>query len=425
MINKILIKIKRSIWIYPISYSTMSLIVAVFIIIIDSRLFFNVENYLPKVLFTSVDLAKTILATIAGSLLTMTTFTFTITMVVLTMYSSQFSLRTLENFISDKTTMKILGVFMGGFIYSISSLLFMRAAISEYMVISATIGVIYSITCLAYFAIFIHHVAALIQAENLIDSLYRGSMERINEYKGLLKKGAIRENMGLEDYKFVFKLTNDQIGYIQLVDHLKIHIIAKDLSATIVFEKVIGQFVTENAVVFSIYSKDNITIDEELSKKLLNCITIGKYRNELQDFDFSMQKIVEIALRAISSGVNDPNTANHCIRILGVLLGLISDLENGYIVFEDDEENLKVVFEAIDFEKELYFTFYQIVNYGKCDVSIVLSIFKALRYAMENATDKNKGIIICFADYVWDHIDKSLKKGLDYNVLKYEKEALK
>ncbi|WP_071604433.1 DUF2254 domain-containing protein [Proteocatella sphenisci] len=388
------------------------------------EVFLNLENYLPQVLFTSVDLAKTILATIAGSLLSMTTFTFSITMVVLTMYSSQFSLRTLENFLSDKTTMKILGVFMGGFVYSISSLLFMRAAISEYMVISATIGVIYAITCLAYFAIFIHHVASLIQVENLVDRLYSSSIEGINSYKELLKDKSFKDDLNLKDYNFIFEIINDKVGYIQLVDHFRLQVIAKEISATIIFEKLIGQFLVKDTVVFFICSKDKITIDEELSNKLLDCLTIGKYRSELQDFNFPIQKIVEISLRAISPGINDPNTSNHCIRMLGVLIGLISDFEKGYVILKVDQENSEFIFKAIDFEKELYFTFYQIVTYAKHDVSALLSIFTALGYVMKNATDQNRDVITSFSDYVWDHIDRSLKKGLDYHILKHEKEAI-
>lgn len=424
MFKKILLKIKTSIWLYPVMYSVLSLIAAVFIIVIDSRVLFNAQDYLPSALFTSIELAKTILGTIAGSLLTMTTFTFSITMIVLTMYSSQFSLRTVENFLSDKTTMKVLGVFMGGFVYSIFSLLFMRDAISKYMVISASIGVIYSIVCLAYFSIFINHVGTLIQASNLIDRLYSESAKKITQYKRLVESGSIRSSLNLADYKFAFRLTSHQNGYIQLVDHSRIQSIAKDLCAVIVFEKVIGQFVTDSTVIFSIYFEDNITIDEETSKKLLSCITIGNYRNELQDFDFSIQKIVEIALRAISPGVNDPNTANHCIKMLGILLGLISDLENGHIVFEDEDGTLNVVFEAIDFEKELYFTFYQIVHYARSDVSVLISIFKSLRYAYQSAIPENRDKISEFAGYVWYHMDSSLKKGMDYEILKRERDEI-
>ncbi|YBZ95759.1 DUF2254 domain-containing protein [Bacillus sp. AK031] len=80
------------------------------------------ERFLPDFMMTQIDLAQTVLSTIAGSLLAMTTFTFSTVMVVLTTYSSQFSPRALKNFVNDNTTLRGLGIFMGGFIYSITAL---------------------------------------------------------------------------------------------------------------------------------------------------------------------------------------------------------------------------------------------------------------------------------------------------------------
>lgn len=51
------------------------------------------KDLIPSILLTKVDLAKTIMGALSGALLTMSTFTFSTILVVITMYSSQFLLR--------------------------------------------------------------------------------------------------------------------------------------------------------------------------------------------------------------------------------------------------------------------------------------------------------------------------------------------
>ncbi|MBP2027500.1 putative membrane protein [Acetoanaerobium pronyense] len=419
-----LLKLRKSIWVYPIFYSITSLILSIFIITLDSRWILDIENYMPEIFFTSVDLAETVLATIAGALLSMTIFTFSTTMVVLTMYSSQFSPRTVENFLTNKITMQILGVFMGGFVYSIFSLLFMRQSLSEMMVISATIGVIYAIICLVYFAVFVHHVGNYIQASNLIQRLNESSFEKVSEYKNMVNKWGITRELDIYEYGVVLSITSKENGYIQLIDYEGIYEVAQETKSTIILEKVIGQFITDDTQIMSIHVKEISKFEEKNINQVLSFITIGSEKTDLQDFNFSIQKIVEIALRAISPGINDPNTANHCILMLGVILGKLSDLEKGYLVFEDDNKEGRAIFEAIDFNKELYFTFYQIIYYGNGDISVVLSILKSLRFVMEKASKENRVITLKFVNYIMDKIEPNLRKGIDYEMIKSEREEI-
>ncbi len=424
MMQRLLLKIRKSIWIYPVLSCILSLILAGLIIMVDTRYIFDAQEVLPDILFTSIDLAKTILGTISGSLLAMTTFTFSTTMVVLTMYSSQFSPRTVENFLTNKTTMKVLGIFMGGFVYSIFSLLFMRNALSEVMVLSATVAVIYSIVCLFYFSIFVNHVGTFIQAGNLINRLYAEAYEKINEYEDRIENRYMTDKPELGYYEAQYDILSPDNGYIQIIDYDDIFNIAREADAVIVLDKVMGQFVTKNTVLFSVYFKKN-AVSEHIKKQLVNNVLIGPDKNELEDFNFSIQKIVEIALRAISPGINDPNTANHCIRIIGVLLSEISHIDSGYITYRDDETSKSAaVFEAIDFEKELYFTYYQLVHYASADVSVMISILKSLRYIIENSTGRNEAIVKKMCGYVMDHLDEKLKTGLDYEMLLKEQEMV-
>ena len=112
-------------WFYNLQYILVSIILMIIVSLIDLCII-PIQPYLPGVLLTKVGLAKSILTTMAGALLTITTFTFSTILSVMSAYASNFTPRAVENFVNMKITMKVLGVFVGGFFYCISMLLFMR-----------------------------------------------------------------------------------------------------------------------------------------------------------------------------------------------------------------------------------------------------------------------------------------------------------
>ncbi|NLJ94328.1 MAG: DUF2254 domain-containing protein [Clostridiaceae bacterium] len=163
MFKKLKLKYDENIvWLYPIFHMLFAALLAYIVIRVDisERGLFK---YIPRIFLTSVPLARTILGSLAGSLLTITTFTFSTVMAVLTMYSSNYSPRIVQNFLKKKISLRVLGIFLGGFIYSITSLLFMRDSLYTDHVVSASIGVLYAIVSSIYFVFLSHKLLNLVK----------------------------------------------------------------------------------------------------------------------------------------------------------------------------------------------------------------------------------------------------------------------
>ena len=160
-------------WLYVAEYVGIAVVLLVAVLLVDLRVV-PLIDHIPDVLLTSLELAKSIHSTLAGALLTITTFTFTTTMAVLTTYSSNYSPRVVENFLQQKSTMKVLGTFAGGFVYCICCLFFMRNAFSDYRILSAGIAILYAVWCVIQFVVFILSVANAVQMQNLVAGLYAG-----------------------------------------------------------------------------------------------------------------------------------------------------------------------------------------------------------------------------------------------------------
>lgn len=124
----------------------------------------------------------------------------------------------------------------------------------------------------------------------------------------------------------------------------------------------------------------------EFLAKLSDSFALNKTKNDSQDYDHEITNLVEIALRAIGPGINDPNTGINCISKISILLGTLFSDDNHFIVKKSNEK-AKIVYIAYSVEEELYLTFHQLIHYGKNDPSVAYAILEAI-YLIYMLSDK-------------------------------------
>lgn len=170
-------------------------------------------------------------------------------------------------------------------------------------------------------------------------------------------------------------------------------------------KKVVGQFISKETRILSVYHQGEIKIEEAQLKSMKETFLIGIKKTETQDFSFTIQKIAEIAIKALSPGINDPNTCIHCLKNIGILLRDLASIENGYIAYKDaQEDSAHLYIEAYDFERIIYDAFYQITLYGHQDASVVVALFKALRFVKGGASPENIKFIHAYGQYLYDQV---------------------
>jgi uncharacterized membrane protein len=147
--------LQSSLWFRPMLLTALSIGLALSSTVL--------EQYLdpPHLFDTSADNARAVLTSIASSMLTVTSLTFSIVMVALVLASQQFSPRILRNFMSDHATQNVLGVFIGAFMYSMVVL----GSISDVdeatfvPVFSTLIALGFALLSVGVFIYFINHIA--------------------------------------------------------------------------------------------------------------------------------------------------------------------------------------------------------------------------------------------------------------------------
>ena len=157
-------------WIYCLEYIFYSIILLAIVTYIDSS-YSGLTKYVPHIMLSSVELAMTVLSSLVSALLTITTFTFSTILTVFTLYHNSFTPRSVENFLDKKITMKVLGIFIGGFVYCLVSLNFMKSGQDQRLVIAGTIGVVYAIWGAIYFVIFVQNVLSGVNYSKLLENI--------------------------------------------------------------------------------------------------------------------------------------------------------------------------------------------------------------------------------------------------------------
>lgn len=417
--------LREKVWFYPVLYSLIAVLIAAVSVLLDMRGLLWTRGTVFSLILTDHEIGKTILGIIASSFITITTFTFSTTMVVLTMYTSQYSPRVVRNFLTQRETLQVFGVFVSGFLYVMIVLLFMSNFPPKKSIVSASIGIMYILVGIVYFFRFINNVASFIQAGSLIDRLKENALIEIDAYTESISKKRIVQ---CDTSKITKSLSAGKDGFIREYDYGQLKRAADAYGLQVYLNKVAGQFVTKHTVIGWFYRPGDPLSEEdtqEAAEKIMEGVYIGGERSEAQDFAFTIEKIVELAVKALSPGINDPNTAIHCIRITSLLLREVSGLPSGYILLTDDEDTKRasgasVCVEAVDFSLLLTNTYQQMVNYGRSDIAVMKEIIKSLRVIGECASDQNKRSIQAFGDYLRRKVQGERYDVLEVDVLEKE-----
>lgn len=413
--EKVWMNIRDSFWFLPTVYGMLSLIFVFVINIADAWFIASFKDQIPEQLLTSKDTAKKLYAALVTAILTMTTVSFSVIMVVLTTYSTQFSPRTLQDFMRSRTTQHVLGIYCFGFIFALLLLILVDHGnpVTGPFIMSGI-----AIICLAFFVYFIHHSARWIQVNNLIAKI---RMDGSKIIKHVFKEEKFHEH-SFWDEKALYRLSQQSktiikakhSGYVQeirwngMVEWAWKHDYVIDLHVQI------GSFVPEGFPIMSILTTNQSKVKENGYQFLI----VGNERTDIQDAEFAIQKIVEIALRAMSPAINDPHTAINSINRIGALLIEIGANYKEIPYIADRRDKLRIIYQPKKYEDYLYKSFYQIRYYGKDDVSVLYGLLEIL-YKIALVSDQTiREKIWQFHFYITDVIMWDKLSKLDHNHLK-------
>ena len=272
------------------------------------------------------DGASLLLGTVAGSMIAIAGTVFSMTLVALSLASSQLGPRLLRNFMRDTANQVVLGTFVATFVYCLLVLRTIRRADEVAFVphLSVTIGVLLAIVSIGVLIYFIHHVSVSIQADVVVARVSHELEDGIGKlFPGQLGKPGSELAPGGADLPAAFEREARPVGaledgYLQLIDADALVVLASQEDLLLRLECQPGHYLVKGQVMVMVWPGERVT--EVLTGKLNDAFVLGNQRSTAQDVAFSFQQLVEIAVRALSPGINDPFTAIACVDRLGSAL---------------------------------------------------------------------------------------------------------
>lgn len=351
--------------------------------------------------------ARSVLATIASSTITVAGVVFSITIVTLTLASSQFGPRLLRNFMTDRGTQLVLGVFVSAFLYCLLVLRAIRGTEQVTVVpfVSVTSGVAFAVASVGFLIYFVHHISTSIIAENVIarvsDDL-RANIDRLYPAGDASSSNAVDS---LEMPAFpdadVAQITSAASGFIQAIAYDNLVELARQRGLTIRLLRRPGEFVAEGALLVEAAPRANRGAD--LRAAILAHVYLGRDRTPSQDVEYSIDQLVEVAVRALSPGVNDPFTALTCVEWLGASLIRIAQRPLPSPVRTDAEGALRLVLRTTTFEGLAGAALNQVRRHGASSVAVTVRVLEVLtRIAPHLLRSRDRSVLLEHAHAMHD-----------------------
>lgn len=391
-----------------------STLLAYVLLTIDYK--FDLKQYksLNWLTFATAEGARAVLSTVAAATFSAAALIFSVTMVVLSLASSQYGPKILKNLLRDYYSQFTFGAFISTFIYC---LFVLRGIDFESNIIpnlSASTAIVMILLDSVLFVIYIHYIMSSIRAEKIIGDIYESYNKKINS--DINKSIAWHPPSETQDQDYLL-LSIDKQGYVQAINYDKLTEFAEEEDILIELLCRPGEILLKGAVVAKIYPK--IYLKNQVQQCLNESILVGDEPTEEQDPVYYIKQLVQIAARALSPSINDPFTANNCIDYLARGISEIaSAMTEQETPIKNHDENHGLIIKKLEFEDLVNLSFDIIREMALANPPVILHMINVFGQLIWIAPNDD------YRKYLLEYIESTVNAAQEKIVLKEEKKQV-
>ena len=412
LFRKLYLTIVNSIAFYPVLLSFFLLALAWGCLYLDTLSFG--KKFMQEIFFLRVDqteTARSLLAALAGGLITLMVFSFSMVMVVLNQTASNYSPRVLPGLVSKPDHQIVLGIYLGAIGFTLAVLSNVGSEVYDDGTprFSIIINLLLTFLSLAAFVYFIHEISSVIQIGKILKRLY------LETHSSLVRE--LSSNLYTKEpviFKKKVMVRAWTSGYFFKVSEKTLKKGAKDFNLQLRLLKNQGTYLVEGEPFLEINTDQN----EEITNLLQESFIFRHQELIADNFFYGFKQITEVAVKALSPGINDPGTALQALNYLRDLLSLLFDLK-GKRVIKDDNHQPLLVYASVSFQEVFYLCVSSIRNYAEKDVSVQVKLIQLIKRMQEKDKEDE------FRDMFEEEL-KAVEVIADHNLLsKKDKEYIR
>ena len=345
--------------------------------------------------------ARAILSTVAGSVITVTGLTFSLTVVALQVAASQFTPRLLSSFLADRGNQAVLSVFLGTFAYTLTVQRSVRSPTEQASGfvpdLAVGVGLLLTAASVGMLVYFFHHLTQQLRLETVLQELRRDTLAAVHRTRG---RGGDEDGADPDPEQELPDVPADGVvlrarrsGYLQairldtLADAAIRHGVALRLAPAV------GVHVTAGTTLGWAWPVDDAAhLDDEeevdaLARAVHGGIHLGVDRSLDEDVAFGIRQLVDIAARALSPGVNDPTSAVAAIDAMAVVCSELARSPSPRAVRRDAEGRVRAAASMSTFGELLALACDQPRRYGRGEPALLTALLRMLTDVAETSRD--------------------------------------
>jgi uncharacterized membrane protein len=372
-LRQFMVRIRGQLWLVPALCGAVAAAAAVLTLTVSFKL--DHPGQIWWAYGGDAESARGLLSSLLSGMMTITSLVVSMTFVALSLAANQLGPRLIPNFIEDRQIQLFVGLFIGTILYVLITLRSVDGMGGNDTVpqLAVTISGVLSVACLFALLFYMNKMAYALNADTVVRTV---SARLQHEIKAISAADTACERPGEHWPKPDGWIGLPDSGYVLTVDHQAMARAAKEHACVLEVDVKPGRFVLAHGAHIGVLGGD--PANEDLRTRVQDAVAVGPEPSPAQDVEFSIRQLVEIGLRALSPGINDPRTAITVIHHLSLALErIVADYPEGD-AYCDDDGKVRVLAERTSLSGAFGASLDQIRQAGRAHPAILIEIADAL-----------------------------------------------
>lgn len=398
-------RLATGIWFIPFALCVASFLLGVLMLGLDrhlTSLFSGIRTFaLP------VDSARQVLSVIAGSVISVGGVSFSVTMVALTLTSGQYGPKVLRHFLEDNDSKASLGLFLGAYVYSLVVLTGYIETDRPHLTVLT--GLLYALIAVVGFIRFIHRMATDLQADEIVERIGKRLLDVLHQLAD--QKDDNKRSPDVMRWRRIGRghkptlIAQSGQGYVQAIDYAGLVDWCVEHDCCMQVRIRAGDFVVDGICAFKVFGRPAAALEAPVVD-LNRCILTGPVRTSIQDPEYPITQLNQLAARALSPGINDPGTAISCVDAFSLALARIIDRDMPGCVFADAGGKARLLVRSTSFEGILKSVYAPLRQFANTDVAVTASLFESLcRLAELTTRARRLALLGMHGNLIWEGLE--------------------
>jgi uncharacterized membrane protein len=364
--------IVNSIAFYPALISCIYIMLVILLVYFDyTPLAQSIKSTSVLFIFKETETAQTILTTLITGIMSLMALSFSMVMVVLSQATNNISPKVMQGLIAEKEPQFVLGNQLGTVVYCLILLLLLRQEQLSYIPsFSILFSVLIGILSMILFVYFIHNIARSIQITNIVKDIHDTTLKVLAKVG---KQDRYKADVDTSAFKSLpHDFPTDKPGFMQEINTKRIVKLASKHNMVIRIHGFLTDYVVSGRTLFhaNIATEE---LPESTKKQIYNSIIFYHNENVKRNYVYGFTQLSEVAVKALSPGINDPGIACLCIQYLSNMFLSLYNL-NEQSAFVDKDGEVRLIVNRIPFKDLLNMCITPIRQYGSKDIKVVRAL---------------------------------------------------